>query len=169
MSYPGRILFAKGFGVIAGAWLAQAALAGEFRAGTLTIVQPWSRATPPGATVGAAYFEIQNTGAVPDTLLRVECAVARHPTMHSMSMEGGMMHMRPLASVSVPAHGRLRFDPNGMHIMLEDLGRPLKEGEHFSLTFVFEHAGRVTVEVPVRGMGAISGVEDGGTHARTSQ
>jgi periplasmic copper chaperone A len=140
------------------------ALAADQHAGSLTVTQAWSRATPPGAVTGAAYFEIINAGAV-DTLVRIESPVAREVETHMSSVEGGMMHMRPMSSVKVPEHGRLRFDPNGLHVMLIDLQQPLKEGQRFPMTLVFQHAGRVSIEVVVRGLGATSApTQEGGAH-----
>jgi periplasmic copper chaperone A len=140
------------------------ALAADQHAGLLTVIQPWSRATPPGAVTGAAYFEIINAGAA-DTLLRIESPVAREVEMHMSFVEGGMMRMRPMSSVKVPEHGHLRFDPNGMHVMLIDLRQPLKEGQRFPMTLVFQHAGRVSVEAVVGGLGATSApTQEGGAH-----
>lgn len=140
------------------------ALAADQHAGLLTIIQPWSRATPPGAVIGAAYFEIINAGAA-DTLLRIESPVAREVEMHMSFVEGGMMRMRAMPSVKVPEHGHLRFDPNGMHAMLIDLRQPLKEGQRFPMTLVFQHAGRMSVEAVVGGLGATSApTQEGGAH-----
>ena len=47
--------------------------------------------------------------------------------MHSMAIVGGIMQMRELLSVDVPAKGRVRFEPGGLHVMLVDLLRPLKK------------------------------------------
>ena len=38
------------------------------KAGSLTLEQPWSRATPGGAKVGGGYLRITNTGTAPDRL-----------------------------------------------------------------------------------------------------
>ncbi len=144
--------------------LALPALTSAQHAGALTVTQPWSRATPPGAVTGAAYFEIINAGAA-DTLFRIESPVAREVEMHMSSVEGGVMHMRPMSSVTVPEHGRLRFDPGRLHVMLIDLQQPLKEGERFPMTLVFQHAGRLSVEVVVGGLGASSApTQEGGAH-----
>jgi periplasmic copper chaperone A len=139
------------------------AFASEPQTGSLTILQPWARATPPGATVGAAYLEILNSGAS-DTLLRIETPVARNVQMHNMSTENGVMRMRQMSSVNVPAHGRVLFDPEGLHVMLIDLVQPLREGQRFPMTLVFEHAGRVTVQTMVRGLGAMSPSAEGPAH-----
>jgi copper(I)-binding protein len=146
--------------LLALAW-AIPALAADQRTGSLTITQPWSRATAPGATIGAAYFEIVNAGAV-DTLLRIESPVARQVQMHASYTEGGIMRMRPVTSVDVPVGGRVRFQPGGLHVMLIDLTQPLKEGQRFPLTLV-QHAGSVRVEAIVQGLGATTAPSQGET------
>jgi len=119
----------------------------------LTVVQAWARATPPGITIGGAYFTINNSGDA-DTLLGIESPVCDHADLHLMSMNAGMMQMRPLKSAPVPAHSQVRFEPEHMHVMLNDLHRPLREGEEFPMTLTFQRAGRVSTNVHVIGIGA---------------
>jgi periplasmic copper chaperone A len=145
--------------LLALAW-AIPALAADQRMGSLTITQPWSRATAPGAAVGVAYFEIVNSGGQ-DTLLRVEAPIAQYVEMHSMTSIGGLMQMRQVLSVDVPAKGRVRFEPGGLHVMLIDLTQPLKEGQRFPLTLVFQHAGSMRVEAIVQGLGATAAPSQG--------
>jgi copper(I)-binding protein len=140
--------------LLALAW-AIPALAADQRTGSLTITQPWSRATAPGAAIGAAYFEIVNAGAV-DTLLRIKSPIARQVEMHTSYTEGGIMRMRPVTSIGVPARGRVRFEPSGLHVMLIDLVRPLRKGDRFRLTLVFQHAGPVHVEAIVQDLGTLT-------------
>jgi len=66
------------------------------------------------------------------------------------------MQMRELLSVDVAAKGHVRFEPSGLHVMLVDLVRPLKKGERFPLTLVFQHAGSVHVEAIVQDLGAMT-------------
>jgi len=119
----------------------------------LSVVQAWARGTPPGIMIGGVYFTINNSG-VADTLLGVESPVCDHADLHVMSMNAGMMQMRPLKNVPVPAHGQVRFEPEHMHVMLNDLHRPLREGEEFPMTLIFQRAGRVSTNVHVIGIGA---------------
>ena len=136
------------------AFLATMALAAEPPFPSVAVTRAWSRATVPGASVGAAYFEIVNSGP-PDVLVAVESPVAKHVEMHSMTMKAGMMQMRPVPSVDLPAKGRVVFAPEGLHAMLIDLTRPLREGGRVPLTLVFRHAGRVPVSAVVQGPGAM--------------
>ena len=56
--------------------------------------------------------------------------------------------------VPVPANGRARLEPGGLHIMLMKLKRPLAVGDKVPATLVFRDAGRVPIEFLVqRGVG----------------
>ena len=133
------------------------ALAKDFTTGAITIERAWSRATPSGAKVAAGYFTIKNTGDVPDRLLSVSADIAGHTSIHQMSMSDGMMQMRELTDgLAIPAQGSVTLEPASYHLMLEDLKRPLKEGEIFSGTLTFEKAGTVSVTFDVKGLGASS-------------
>ena len=126
------------------------------RSDSLSVEHPWARATPPGASVGGAYFVVMNSGSE-DKLLRIDSPVATTAAMHQMSMNGGIMQMRPVESVRVPAHGQVQFTPEGLHVMLMGLKQPLAEGQHFPMTLVFQNAGSIHVDVVVKGLGAEEG------------
>jgi copper(I)-binding protein len=136
------------------ALLATSSVTAQPPATSIVVTRAWSRATVPGATVGAAYFEIMNSGPA-DALTAVECPVARRIELHSMATVSGMMQMRPVSSVDLPTKERVVFGPQGLHAMLVDLKRPLREGEHVPLTLLFRHADPVEVDALVEGLGAM--------------
>ena len=119
----------------------------------IMVVRAWARATPPGASVGGVYLTIKNSGRA-DSLIGVLSPVCGHAEMHSMSMSGGMMRMRPLTTVTIPAHGEVSFAPDVMHIMLVDLRQPLHQGGHVPVTLTFRAAGPINVDVPIGDFGA---------------
>jgi copper(I)-binding protein len=128
-----------------------AAIAREFRAGPITIDDPWARASIGTAGNTAAYMKLENGGAAPDRLLSVTSNVAERVSLHESRDEGGVMKMGPVeGGIEVPAHGAAELKPLGMHVMLSGLNRPLKAGETFPLTLVFEKQGEVPVEVSVQ-------------------
>lgn len=134
---------------------APAAADPAFKAGDITVERPWSRATPGGATVAVGYLTLRNAGALPDRLVSATAEVAGRTGPHSMTMTDGVMRMRPLpGGIVVPAHGTATLGPDGDHLMLEELKRPLKAGERFAATLVFERAGPIPVTFAVAGMGA---------------
>ena len=147
---------------IATAALAGTAVAHDFKAGTLQIDHPWSRATPGGATVAGGYLVVKNTGTAPDRLVAATAPFAGRVEIHEMSMKDGVMVMRPLPDgLAIPAGGSLELKPGGYHIMFLDLKSPLKEGTLVDGTLTFEKAGTVPVQFKVEGMGA----QGGGAHS----
>ena len=127
-----------------------AAQAHDYNVGSLHIDHPWSRAVPSGAKVAAGYMTIENKGTTPDRLIAVSSDIAGKAQIHEMTMEGGVMKMRPVEQGIEIAPGQtVKLAPNGYHIMLMDLKQPPKEGESFSGTLVFEKAGKVDIEYEV--------------------
>jgi len=121
----------------------------------LKVEQPWARATPGNAPNGAAYLRVVNHGQQMDRLVGATSPVSRKVELHTHTMEGGMMRMRQVSAVEVHPGEPAVFQPGGNHIMLIDLKAPLKEGESFPLTLVFDEAGQVTTEVTVQGVGSM--------------
>ncbi len=127
-----------------------AATAQEFTLGSVTIFEPWSRELPPNAPNGAAYFRVENSGGEPDRIVSARTDIAETVEIHTHDMEGGMMKMRQVESVEVPAGGEVRLRPHGLHVMLLGLKEPLVDGAVYALTVVFEKAGELDVPVAVR-------------------
>ena len=115
--------------------------------GQLEIKTPWARATPGHAENGAAYLTI--VSPTTDRLTAASSPVAKKVELHTMSMEGGVMKMRPLAAIDIPAGQTVTLSPGGMYIMLLGLTQPLREGQSFPLTLSFDHAGPRQVTVAI--------------------
>lgn len=131
------------------------ALAHDDKVGTLAIASPWARATPPGATVGAGYLAIENRGAQAERLVGATSPVAGQVELHAMTVENGVMRMRPLADgLELVPGGRIEIKPGGYHLMFVDLKQPLREGEHVPLTLEFRKGGNIDVELVVERVGA---------------
>ncbi|MFT5782650.1 MAG: copper(I)-binding protein [Pseudomonas sp.] len=121
----------------------------DYSVGELKVEHPWSRALPPNAATGAAYFVVHNNGKNEDRLVAAATPMANKTEMHTMLQLGEVMKMEQLNSVGIPAGGSAKFAPGGTHLMLFTLQKPLVAGERFPLTLQFEHAGKVEVEVVV--------------------
>ena len=131
------------------ALLARLAL-GAGAAPDITIEHPWARPTPPGVSVGAGYLEIVNGGGA-DRLVAARSPRAARVEFHETTLEQGIARMAELREVPVPAGGRVRFSPGGLHLMLFGLTAPLAAGERVPLTLVFARAGPVETELVLPG------------------
>ena len=128
------------------------AMAGDVTLGSLVIHQPWARATPGGAQVGGGYLTIENKGITSDRLTGGSFAASSGFELHSMSMDGGVMKMRPTGPLEIPPGKSLTLDPSSLHIMFTGLKRGLKKGETVPATLTFEHAGTTQVDFAVGGI-----------------
>ena len=121
---------------------------------SISIEKPFSRATPGGAQVGAGYMTITNKGAAADRLMAAASPAAGQVQIHEMSMDGGIMKMRELASgLTIGAGKTVALAPGGYHLMLMGLKAPLKAGDKVPVTLTFEKAGKVDVSLDVQGIG----------------
>lgn len=130
------------------------ATAADYKAGTLTISDPWSRATPKGAQTAIGYMTIRNNGPSPERLVGGSIEVADRFQLHAMKMEGDVAKMNELHDIEIKPGQRVEFKPGGSHVMFVGLKRQLAKGERIKGTLVFEHAGKVPVEYSVEGIGA---------------
>ncbi|WP_439540633.1 copper chaperone PCu(A)C [Sphingomonas sp.] len=141
------------------------AAAHDFTIGKLSIAHPWTRQTAPGQANGGGFMVISNGGKRADRLISARSPAAAKVEIHTMSMDGGIMRMRPVpAGLPVPAGGKLELKPGGYHIMLIGLKAPLKRGALVPLTLRFEHAGSKTVQLKVEAVTYGTGAGDAHKH-----
>ena len=145
-----RFLFSGLAALIAvgGAAFAQQAQTGA----KVAVTQAWARATPGKSTIGAAYATL--TASAGDRLIAAATPVAGAAQLHQHTMENGVMKMRQVDAVPLPAGQAVTLSPGGYHIMLMDLKAPLVAGQSFPMTLTFEKAGTVETSVMVGGVGA---------------
>jgi len=144
------ILFAFVLSLAVGAAAAQ-----EFKAGPIEIDNPWSQATPKGAKVAAGYLTIKNTGADPDRLVSGTSPVAGKLEIHEMSMDKGVMKMRPVAGgIEIKPGETVELKPGSFHLMMTGLKQPIERGKPFKASLTFEKAGPVEVDFTVVAAGA---------------
>lgn len=132
-----------------------AAAASDYDVGSIHISQPWSRATPKGAASGAGYMTLTNKGTVPDRVSCVSDDASTQCQIHTMTMEGGVMKMRPVeGGLEIKPGESVMLKPGGNHMMFLSLKHPLEQGGMVKATLKFDHAGTIDVEYPVLAIGA---------------
>ena len=116
----------------------------------LDIHDGWARETGNAGTA-AAYVTIDNKGGA-GQLTGVRATIG-DAMLHESSMDGGVMRMRPIdpkEGLVVPSNGTLKLAPNGAHVMIMGLKRPLKSGDRFDMTLLFGKAGPRKVTIAVK-------------------
>jgi copper(I)-binding protein len=138
------------------------AQAADYSVGSMHIVQPWARATPKGASSGAGYLTVTNTGTAPDRLTCATSDAAATCEIHSMTLDNGVMKMRPVeGGLEIKPGETVTLKPGGLHIMFVDLKHAFEPGKTVEATLQFDKAGPLKVELPVLPFGAPAPSADG--------
>lgn len=124
-------------------------------ANAITVEHPWARATPKGATTGAAYMTVANNGTSADRLVGATTPLADKIQFHTETENNGVSRMRQVDTIDLPAGAKIVFKPGDMHEMIIGLKQPLTQGQTFPLILRFENAGNIDVTVPIEGVGAM--------------
>jgi periplasmic copper chaperone A len=99
----------------------------------------WSRATPPGAKEAVGYLVLTNRGDEERSLLKITSPVSDEVRIHRSSVDSqGVSKMWPVGFLRLQPGETVRFDPNGLHVMLAALKKPLKAGDKVPLTMQFD-------------------------------
>lgn len=125
-------------------------LAHDYSQGDVRVDHPWSRPTPPGTTMGVGYMSISNTGGSDIVLVGARTPRADRVSIHRSSIRDGVMRMAPVkGGLAIPAGTTVEMKPHSYHLMLENLGSPLREDETVPLTLSFEGAEDMEVDLNV--------------------
>ena len=113
------------------------------------IDQAWVRLSPNKETPSAGYFVAhggdagaQIRGVMTDYALKVE--------MHESVEKNGVMSMKPIDSVDVPAKGEVAFAPGGKHLMLWGVNDTAISRGKMQLTFLMGNGDRLLVDAVIR-------------------
>ncbi|WP_434361456.1 copper chaperone PCu(A)C [Parasalinivibrio latis] len=125
------------------------AVAHDYKVGDISITQPWSKQVPPTSKVAAAFFDIENSAEQDDKLIAAESPIAGITELHEHTKVDGMMKMRRVEGINIPANSSEHLMPGDYHIMFFKLKRLPSLGESFPLVLYFQNAGKVEISVKV--------------------
>ncbi|MDA7949417.1 MAG: copper chaperone PCu(A)C [Hyphomicrobiaceae bacterium] len=134
-------------------------IADDYSRGDITVESPWVRTTIPNRPA-AGYMTVRNSGNSADAILSASSPVADKVELHTHLMENGVMKMRAVEKVAIPAKGSAEFKSGGLHLMIFGVKTPLKDGDDLPLTVVFEKAGPVELDFKVSTLAGSKKVKD---------
>ncbi|OOG27724.1 hypothetical protein B1C78_03170 [Thioalkalivibrio denitrificans] len=111
----------------------------------------WVRATPPNRDITAGYLTIRNTGSETRHIVAAASPVAGRVELHTHihDRESGMMQMREVESIELPAGETVQLAPGGLHLMIMNLKQDLQPGASVSLTLEFDDGSHLELEAEV--------------------
>jgi len=128
-------------------WTGTAALAKD----NLIATQAWVRPTVPGQEVTGAFMNLQSPSHA--KLIKAESPSAEIVQLHSMAMHNNVMEMREIKELDLPAGKTVKLAPGGLHIMLINVKKPLRQGDTVPLKLTIQNDDKsisvVEVDAPV--------------------
>lgn len=85
--------------------------------------------------ITAAFVQLRS--AEDKQLVAVHSDLAEFNEVHTHSMVDGMMQMREISHIDLPANQWVNLQPGGLHLMLINLQRELTPGEEIPLQLLF--------------------------------
>lgn len=109
------------------------------------VTDAWIRGTVAGQHATGAFMKLRSPSDA--SLVAVATPAAKTAELHSMTNDNGVMKMRALPSIALPAGKTVELSPAGLHVMLLDIAKPMKEGESVPMTLTFaDKDGRKTTQ-----------------------
>ena len=115
----------------------------------LMVVDGYVRGLPPGQSVTAAFMTLRNPANREHVVTRASTSVAEKVEFHQHSHEGGMMRMRQVPALHIPAGGELHLAPGHLHLMLIGLRQVLGEGDTVAIELCSENSDCQSIELAV--------------------
>jgi len=121
----------------------------------VSVEHAWVRMPPPVADTAAAYMTLRNGGDRDVVIAGISSDASETAGIHSMRKQGAMIRMSAANGMTIPAHGSVKLEPGGMHLMLIGLKRVLKPGHEVILVLRFVNAPMLRIVAPVRDPGSM--------------
>lgn len=116
----------------------------------VSVEDAYARAVPPGQIITASFMTLKNSDNQEVALVSAESSAARAVELHNHVNQDGVMKMRKVEQINIPAAGSAVLQPGGLHVMLIGLHNDLAEGQQIDLTLKFSDGSNQTLTVPVK-------------------
>lgn len=113
------------------------------------VMKPYARAAIIQQRNSAAFMGLKNNGA-DAAVVNAQSPVAKIVELHTHINDKGVMRMRKIPQIKLPAQQSVTLQPGGLHIMLLGLNRDLKPGEEIDVTLDFSDGSSKSIKVPVQ-------------------
>ena len=117
----------------------------------ISVDNAWARASQ--GPNSAMFGTFENSSDADDQLIAVEVQdpnFCDHTELHAHIEENGVMKMRPVENITIPAKGNAELKPGGLHVMFMKIKDPMKEGQIVPVTLKFQSGQTLDLEVPVK-------------------
>ena len=97
------------------------------------------RTVPPGQKNTGVFMTLTNVTASAKSIVNAKSSAAEIVELHTHINEDGMMRMRQIEKIDIPAKGMTILKPGGLHVMLIGLKQEIVEGKPVGITLEYEN------------------------------
>ena len=119
-------------------------------AGSVSVENAYVRHMPPTQKVTGAFMLLKNSSPEDRAAVSAESDIADRAELHTHLHENGMMKMRQVEKIDIPAGGETALEPGGIHVMLIGLKQPLDLGQIVAITLNFDDGSSTQVQAEVK-------------------
>ena len=119
-------------------------------ADALIVTNAWIKNLPPTVPMRAGYMTLKNTSDKAVSIVAVESEVFTQVDIHESVKKDGMMSMRPLSPLPIPAGTTAELTPGGIHLMMMQPQKTLKPGDQVSITLQLDDGSFQTLQMTVK-------------------
>jgi len=118
----------------------------------ITVENPFAREVPPGAPASASFMKLSNNSGEDINIVEANSTISKVVELHTHTNDDGVMRMRKIPQITVPANGMTMLKPGGLHIMLIGPHQPLKMGQTVKVNLKFADGSSKEVSMPVKSL-----------------
>lgn len=116
----------------------------------INIDNAYARAVPPGQPNSASFMTLTNHSDSDHAIVAALSSVSSIVQLHTHTNDGGMMKMRQIEKIVIPAGKTIELKPGGLHIMLMNLQKKLVPNENVTVTLLFADGSSSIIIAPIR-------------------
>ena len=106
----------------------------------------------PGQEVSAGYLSISNSGTQDEVLVSASSDAAAMVQVHESSMSNGMMSMKHIENLVIPAGSSVQFQPGGLHLMIMGADKEAFSADSIDVELQFESGAVLTATLPIKSL-----------------
>lgn len=120
-----------------------------FAVADVEVISPVIKLNPPGMQVTAIFMNVTNHSDKDLKITKVSGDFAETFELHTMEMVYGKMSMRSVDSILLKKKSTAELKSGGLHIMVFDLKKPLKEGDLHKLKLTLDNKSEIEISAKV--------------------
>lgn len=116
----------------------------------IEIIEPYARAVTAAQTNSAVFMQLKNNTNTNFKIVNAKSNVSSVVELHTHINDNGVMRMRRIPVIELPAQSTVDLKPGGLHIMLINLYEALAVGTIVELEIEFEDGSKSIIDAPVK-------------------